>query len=219
MLTIIALRPYIKMHFSQFDCQTLFNIFQWRRDVRHFLEDQVPDNIIKKLQQAMAYAPSVGNSRPWRVFNVSSQPIRKQVFSNFERANKQATRQYDTQQAEDYQRLKLEGILSAPVQLAVFTDTNPTAGHGLGRQTIPFALDQSTAMAVQNLNLAARAYGLGVGMVTILEPKEMETLFKVPPAWRFSFYLCIGWPKFSSDLPLLHTLDWQKNQETEWLEI
>ena len=106
---------------------------------------------------------------------------------------------------------------AAPLQLAIFTDTNPTAGHGLGRHTMPQTLEQSTAMAIQNLNLAARAYGLGVGMLSILDPQAMEHLFEVPESWRFSLYLCIGWPQFTDDLPLLHRNGWQENTATEWL--
>ena len=117
-----------------------------------------------------------------------------------------------------YRALKLEGLQAAPLQLAIFTDTNPTAGHGLGRHTMPQTLEQSTAMAIQNLNLAARAYGLGVGMLSILDPQAMERLFEVPESWRFSLYLCIGWPQFTDDQPLLHRNGWQENTATEWLK-
>lgn len=165
----------------------------------------------------MALAPSVGNARPWRVFRVESPDARQQVHAIFARANAAAIDAQPPERQAAYRALKLEGLQAAPLQLAIFTDTDPTAGHGLGRHTMPQTLEQSTAMAIQNLNLAARAYGLGVGMLSILDPQAMEHLFEVPESWRFSLYLCIGWPQFTDDLPLLHRNGWQENTATEWL--
>lgn len=113
----------------------------------------------------------------------------------------------------------LEAIQTAPVQLAIFTDTEPPQGHGLGRQSLVSTLEQSTAMAVQNMNLVARSHGLGVGMVSILNPHSMQQIFEVPETWCFSFYLCIGWPEFESEQPLLHEVGWQENADHEWLRI
>ena len=98
----------------------------------------------------------------------------------------------------------------------MFTETDPAAGHGLGRHSMSQTLEQSTAMAIQNLNLAARAHGLGVGMLSILDPQAMEALFQTPATWRFNLYLCIGWPLFHDDQPLLHRLGWQENVLTVW---
>ncbi|MFD1198429.1 5,6-dimethylbenzimidazole synthase [Brucella gallinifaecis] len=189
------------MKFSSADQTVLFNMMRWRRDVRHFLTDPVPDNLLDQLRIAMDYAPSVGNSRPWRVFQVESLEKRKAVHDLFEIANQQAGCLYDGARADQYAKLKLEAIRTAPVQLAIFTENDPVEGHGLGRQTMVSTVEQSTAMAVQNLNLAARSLGLGVGMVSILDPDAMKQVFEVPASWRFSFYLCIGWPCFKSDTP------------------
>ncbi|GHC74905.1 hypothetical protein GCM10010136_24220 [Limoniibacter endophyticus] len=168
------------------------------------------------LKKAMDYAPSVGNARPWRVFNVASPEKREQVRQIFEKANSKAQAIYETERANEYRKLKLEGIRVAPLQLAIFTESEPDAGHGLGRQSMTSTLEQSTAMAVQNLCLAARAFGLGTGMVSILDPEAMQKLFCVPPSWRFSFYLCIGLPSFTDDTPLLHKCGWQENIKTRW---
>ena len=207
------------MKFSPADQNALFNIMRWRGDVRHFLTDPIPEELLTRLREAMHYAPSVGNSRPWRIFQVESTEKREAVYSLFEASNRQAARIYDEARANKYQQLKLEAIRTAPVQLAVFTENDPVEGHGLGRQTMASTLEQSTAMAVQNLNLAARSLGLGVGMVSILEPDAMKRLFQVPEHWRFSFYLCIGWPCFESDTPLLHENGWQQNTTLRWDKI
>lgn len=208
--------PAETMNFSEEDRVTLHRLMQWRRDVRHFREDAIPEALCERLQEAMALAPSVGNARPWRVLRVASAHLRQAVHDNFLRANAEALDAQSAERQAHYRQLKLEGLKTAPLQLAVFTDTDPAEGHGLGRHSMPQTLEQSTAMAVQNLNLMARAMGLGVGMVSILDPDEMARIFSAPPGWQFSLYLCIGWPEFHDDQPLLHRNGWQENVGTTW---
>lgn len=204
------------MEFGPRQAATLAEIMLWRRDVRHFLTDPVPETVLERLRLAMDHAPSVGNARPWRVLRVESPDLRGAVRAEFERCNQDAAAHYAGPQAEAYAKLKLAGLDAAPVQLAVFTDTDPEAGHRLGRATMDLTLQQSTAMAIFALWLAARAENLGVGAVSILMPRVMERLFKVPERWEFSAYLCIGKPAFTDDTPLLHRAAWQENEETVW---
>ena len=204
------------MRFTDNDAACLRRILDWRRDVRHFRTDAVPEATVARLHEAMACAPSVGNSRPWRVFRVEDPMLRAAVRENFAATNAAASARYDTAVRADYLRLKLAGLDAAPLQLAVFTETEPAAGRGLGRPTMPETLQQSTAMAIHTLWLAARAENLGLGMVSILDPWAMERLFGVPESWRFSAYLCLGWPEFNDDTPLLHRSGWQKNLQTDW---
>lgn len=145
------------MQFSPGTAEMLETLMRWRRDVRHFRTDPVPAPVLARLQQAMELAPSVGNSRPWRVLLVESPALRAAVRAEFVRCNAQAAGIYEGEQAAAYARLKLAGLDNAPVQLAVFTDLTPQAGHGLGRQTMPETLEQSTAMAIHTLWLTARA--------------------------------------------------------------
>ena len=204
------------MIFDTSDAATLTRILQWRRDVRHFRTDPVDPAVIARLQAAMDLAPSVGNARPWRVLNVQSLALRAAVRANFETCNARAADDYAGAQQAAYLALKLAGLDAAPLQLAIFTVTTPALGHGLGRRTMPGTLQQSTAMAIHTLWLAARAENLGLGMVSILDPAAMLPLFDLPPDWEFSAYLCIGHPQFTDDLPLLHRNDWQANHPTPW---
>ncbi|MEQ1653907.1 MAG: 5,6-dimethylbenzimidazole synthase [Hyphomicrobium sp.] len=204
------------MKFLPEDAETLARIQQWRRDVRHFRTDSVPQAVLDRLQTAMDYAPSVGNSRPWHVLRVESATLRSGVRAEFERCNGDAAKAYAGEQRDAYCALKLAGLDAAPVQLAVFTAIDPSEGHGLGRRTMPETLRQSTAMAVHGLWLAARAENLGVGMVSILDPRRMEFLFGMDAQWEFSAYLCVGWPAFVDDTPLLHRDGWQENTATRW---
>lgn len=207
------------MQFSAEQAETLTAILRWRRDVRHFRADPVDEATLTRLQEAMALAPSVGNARPWRVLRVNSPDIRTAVSEDFIRCNARAAQGYEGEQRAAYLKLKLSGLEVAPVQLAVFTDTAPEAGHGLGRATQPETLQQSTAMAIYTLWLAARAENIGLGMVSILDPDRITALMKVPDSWEFSAYLCLGYAEFADDTPLLHRTGWQENAATEWAPI
>ncbi|MDH5453146.1 MAG: 5,6-dimethylbenzimidazole synthase [Paracoccaceae bacterium] len=206
------------MEFTADDAEALTKVLRWRRDVRHFRSDPVPETTMGRLRDAMALAPSVGNARPWRVLRVQNSGLRNSVRLEFERCNAAAAAEYDEETRSEYSALKLAGLAAAPEHLAIFTATDPAAGRRLGRRTMPETLHQPTAMAIHTLWLAARAENLGLGMVSILEPARMERIFDVPESWEFSAYICLGWPEFTDDTPLLHRVGWQKNQPTEWME-
>lgn len=204
------------MQFTPEESATLLRILRWRRDVRHFRPDPVDEAVLERLRATMDCAPSVGNARPWRVIRVDDPGLRGAVRANFLRCNAEAAKLYFGEKHAEYLALKLAGLEIAPVQLAVFNVADVEAGHGLGRQTLPETLRQSTAMAIHTLWLAARSENLGLGMVSILEPHDIEALLGVPAGWEFAAYLCIGYPEFMDDTPLLHRAGWQENAETEW---
>ena len=202
--------------FDAADRDTLDRILRWRRDMRHFRTDPVPEALLDELHAAMELAPSVGNSRPWRVIRVESPELRARIRADFIRCNADAAAGYQGAQRSAYDTLKLAGLDRAPVWLAVFTDLNPPEGHGLGRATMPATLQQSTAMAIHTLWLAARVRGLGLGMVSILDPAHIGPMLAVPEGWAFTALLCLGWPEFTDDTPLLHRAGWQENTAPGW---
>ncbi|MGC8201809.1 5,6-dimethylbenzimidazole synthase [Aliiroseovarius sp. PTFE2010] len=204
------------MKLTQAHQDTLQTILAWRRDTRHFRTDPLAPTVLDTLRQAMDSAPSVGNSRPWRVLRVVDKTLRAKVSADFERSNAAAAQGYEDASREAYMALKLAGLNQAPEHLAIFTETAPIEGRGLGRQTMPQTLEQSTAMAIHALWLMARACNVGVGMVSIIDPDRIAALFEVPETWRFTAYLCIGYPEFDDDTPLLHRVGWQENTPTRW---
>lgn len=205
------------MQFTDHHASVLFDLLRWRRDVRHFRSDPVDEVQLLRLEDAMALAPSVGNSRPWRVVRVDSRELRKRIIESYERANRVAARQYEGEQQSVYKSLKLAGLREAPVHLAFFTDLAPHAGHGLGRQTMPETLTYSTVIAIHSLWLAARSMNLGVGWVSILSPSEVQSCLDVPSSWHFTAYLCLGYAAFDDDTPELERVGWQAKTRNSWL--
>jgi 5,6-dimethylbenzimidazole synthase len=190
----------------------LLDLFRWRRDVRHFRRDPVPPAQLARLLETACLAPSVGLSEPWRFVLVDDPARRAAIRANFEEANTEALTAQSGDQAALYARLKLAGLDEAPCHLALFAEPEPEQGHGLGRRTMPETVAYSTVMAVYTLWLAARAEGLGLGWVSILDPAPLAKTLDVPRQWLFIGYFCLGLPASESDTPELERLGWEQRQ-------
>ena len=190
----------------------LETLFAWRRDVRHFRSDPLPDGELERLLQLAQLAPSVGNAQPWRFVRILSQPLRETLAAHVDAANERAAERYDAERAAAYRRLKLHGLREAPEIIAVFSDEAPEAGHGLGIATMREMLRYSTVMAIHTLWLAARARGIGLGWVSILDPAPITALLDVPEHWALIGLLCIGLPSEPSNVPELERRGWQKRE-------
>ncbi|WP_341894503.1 5,6-dimethylbenzimidazole synthase [Ferrovibrio terrae] len=191
----------------------LTELMVWRRDVRRFRRDPVPPDLVARLLETAALAPSVGNSQPWRFVLVEDAGRRAKVVANFERANAEALGDYSGEQAKLYASLKLAGLKEAPVHLAVFCDEATLQGHGLGRRTMPEMLDYSAVMAVYGFWLAARAAGLGAGWVSIFEPEALTRELEVEPDWKLVAYLCVGGPEDEQATPELQRAGWEHRRD------
>lgn len=187
----------------------LDDLFVWRRDVRHFRSEPVSDELIDELLDAASLAPSVGNSQPWRFVSVESEERRQRIREIFTACNREALQDYRGEKSKLYASLKLEGLKQAPVHLSVFVDTTTQTGSGLGRKTMPETLQYSTVLAVHTLWLAARARGIGVGWVSIIDPEEVRVVLDVPDSWELVGYLCVGYPKEEHAVPELVRQGWQ----------
>jgi 5,6-dimethylbenzimidazole synthase len=185
-------------------------LLRWRRDVRRFRSDPIPPHLIDKLLALASLAPSVGLSQPWRFVLVETPARRAAIRENFAKANDSALSGYAGDRQARYARLKLEGLSQAPVHLAVCADEATEQGHGLGRQTMPETLRYSVVAAIQTLWLAARAEGIGVGWVSILDPDAACATLELPPDWTFVAYLCLGWPEEEHDDPELERHGWEQ---------
>jgi 5,6-dimethylbenzimidazole synthase len=187
----------------------LTDLFRWRRDVRRFRPDPLPAGTLDEILALASLAPSVGLSEPWRFVLVDDPVRRAAVRASFEGCNAQALAGYADDQAALYARLKLAGLDEAPAHLAVFAEPDPLQGSGLGRRTMPETVIWSTVMAVHTLWLAARARGLGLGWISILDPAEVTRALDIPGHWILIGYLCLGYPRTDSDTPELQCAGWE----------
>jgi 5,6-dimethylbenzimidazole synthase len=197
--------------FSDAERAAVYRAIEERRDVRaHFVADPVPQDVLLRVLEAAHHAPSVGFSQPWRFIVVRDRARREAVHAIFERANAEAAASYEGDRASVYRRLRLAGILDAPVNVCVVCDEEPARGAGLGRRTMPETARYSTVCAIQNLWLAARAEGLGVGWVSIVDPAELREVFGIPAPFTIVAYLCLGYVGEFARVPDLERAGWEK---------
>jgi 5,6-dimethylbenzimidazole synthase len=193
----------------------LRELLAWRRDVRRFRRDPLPEGAIERLIETACLAPSVGLSQPWRFVRVDAPERRAAIAANFAECNAAALQQQASDRAGLYAQLKLAGLGDAPCHLAVFADPASEQGHGLGRLTMPEMIEYSAVAAVHTLWLAARAEGIGLGWVSILDPAAVRVILDVPAAWRLIGYFCLGYPAAADDTPELEREGWETRRPAD----
>jgi 5,6-dimethylbenzimidazole synthase len=193
----------------------LRDLFVWRRDVRRFRREPLAAGTIERLIETACLSPSVGLSQPWRFVIVEDAARRRAVIDDFRACNGEALRAYAGGAAERYAALKLAGLEEAPCHVAVFADRSTEVGTGLGRRTMPETAEYSVVAAICTLWLAARAEGIGLGWVSILDPVRIGEILDVPKDWIFIGYLCLGYPQHDDDRPELERAQWERRRPTE----
>ena len=188
----------------------LRDLFAWRRDVRRFRTDLLPAGAVERLIEIACLSPSVGLSQPWRFVVVTDAERRQAVIADFKSCNADALQCYAGERATRYAALKLAGLEEAPCHLAVFSDSATETGHGLGRMTMPEMVDYSVIGAIAMMWLAARAEGIGMGWVSILNPPHIAEILDVPTSWRLMGYFCLGYPLSESSEPELEAAKWEQ---------
>ncbi|MFL1483361.1 5,6-dimethylbenzimidazole synthase [Marinobacter sp. LN3S78] len=204
--------------FSDEERQGLYRAIHERRDVRsQFLPDPIPNDILARLLNAAHHAPSVGFMQPWDFILIDSVPVREQVVAIFEQENEKAANNYTGDRQQTYRSLKLQGILESPINLCITCDRSRGGEHVLGRNSIVETDLFSTCLAVQNLWLAARAEGIGVGWVSILEPQQLAKTLNLPEHVYPLAYLCLGYVSEFLDQPELQKKGWRSRLPLEEL--
>jgi 5,6-dimethylbenzimidazole synthase len=199
--------------FTDEERQAIHKVMRGRRDIRHFLAEPIPDEVLRRILEMAHLAPSVGFMQPWNFILISSLEIRRQVKTLFDQINAcELERIEATERKELYARLKLEGILEAPLNIAVTCDSGRDAPFVLGRGPMPQTDLFSTCLAIQNMWLAARAEGVGVGWVSILDSAKTEQLLGLPSGVQLVAYLCVGYPIEFRSRPMLEEVGWKARQ-------
>jgi 5,6-dimethylbenzimidazole synthase len=197
--------------FDECERQAVYRAIRERRDVRRgYLPEPMPDELLRRLLEAAHSAPSVGLMQPWRFIVVRDFSVRQNIHKIFLDANQQALAAYEGERRRNYASLKLEGILEAPQNLCIVCDSQSSQGHQLGRRTMPETALYSAVCAIQNLWLAARAEGIGVGWVSILEPNQLRCALGVPEHITPVAYLCLGYVEAFAATPDLERAGWEK---------
>lgn len=180
-----------------------------RRDVRNeFLDEDVPQDILMRILDAAHHAPSVGFMQPWNFVVIRDRVVRGAVHEAFLRGAAAEEQMLDPARRTQYRNLKLEGILKAPVNICVTCDRSRHGATGLGRTQQPNTDLLSTACAVQNLWLAARVEGVGVGWVSIMRESELREILGIPEEIAIVAYLCVGYVERAYRKPELEVKRW-----------
>jgi 5,6-dimethylbenzimidazole synthase len=197
--------------FSEEERRGLYRAIYDRRDVRsHFTSEPIAEDVLARLLDAAHHAPSVGFMQPWNFIIIQDPEVRRRIHHLFERANREAAEIYEGDRRSVYNGLKLAGILDAPINLCVTCDLATLRGSGLGRQTMPETALYSTVCAVENLWLAARAEGVGVGWVSILHVDELRSALGIPETVMPVAYLCLGYVSEFGTQPELELKGWEQ---------
>jgi nicotinate-nucleotide--dimethylbenzimidazole phosphoribosyltransferase len=205
------------MNFSDDDRRAVYEVIAKRRDIRHFRAGApLADDVLRRILGAAHQAPSVGYSQPWDFVVVRDRARKERIRESFLRVRAaEAARFPAGERREQYLAYKLEGILDAAVNVCVTVDLRPADEAVLGTTAQPESLRWSACCAVQNLWLAARAEGVGVGWVSIVEPTVLRRELQLPPGIEPVAYLCVGEPTEFRERPLLEETGWRQRRAVD----
>jgi len=198
--------------FAPSDSLILNDIMRHRRDVRgnRFIDKALPEETLEQILDAALLAPSVGYSQPWKFVVIQEEHIKQQVFDSFCEETKHASSLFSGKKQQEYQQLKLEGILEAPVNIAVFYQ--PSQAPVLGQTSMVEMGKFSVVCAIQNMWLMARALNVGIGWVSIINPKKVKEAVNAPKNSELIGYLCVGYVSEFLDEPELKQAGWNKQK-------
>ena len=195
--------------FSEAERQAVYDVIHARRDIRsQFLPDPIEAEVLLRILDAAHHAGSVGFMQPWNFLVLRDRELRRGVKEIFQRENERAAERFSGEKGALYRGLKLEGILESPLNICVTCDRERHGPEVLGRASMRETDLYSTCCAIQNLWLAARAEGLGVGWVSILDAEEVRRLLAIPESHQLVAYLCVGYVAAFPAAPELQTRGW-----------
>ncbi|MEW2549749.1 nicotinate-nucleotide--dimethylbenzimidazole phosphoribosyltransferase [Streptomyces sp. NPDC047002] len=197
---------------------TVLRVMRERRDIRNgFRSDPVPQDVLLRVLEAAHTAPSVGHSQPWDFVVIRSEETRRAMHELAQRQRDAYAESLPKGRAKQFKELKIEAILDTPVNIVVTADPTRGGRHTLGRHTQPQMAPYSSALAVENLWLAARAEGLGVGWVSFFDEREMVRALGLPEHLEVVAYLCVGYVDTFPEDPELMQAGWSKRRPLAWV--
>ncbi|MEV5980510.1 nicotinate-nucleotide--dimethylbenzimidazole phosphoribosyltransferase [Streptomyces sp. NPDC052114] len=198
--------------------EAVLRVMRERRDIRNgFRNDAIPHEVLLRVLEAAHTAPSVGHSQPWDFVVIKSAETRRTMHELAMRQRDAYAKSLPKGRAKQFKELKIEAILDTPVNIVVTADPTRGGRHTLGRHTQPQMAPYSSALAVENLWLAARAEGLGVGWVSFFDEREMVRALGLPEHLEVVAYLCVGYVDEFPDEPELMQAGWSKRRPLSWV--
>ncbi|MFD5238585.1 nicotinate-nucleotide--dimethylbenzimidazole phosphoribosyltransferase [Streptomyces tendae] len=198
--------------------EAVLKVMRERRDIRNgFRADPIPHEVLLRVLEAAHTAPSVGHSQPWDFVVIRSADTRRAMHELATRQRDAYAKSLPKGRAKQFKELKIEAILDTPVNIVVTADPTRGGRHTLGRHTQPQMAPYSSALAVENLWLAARAEGLGVGWVSFFDEREMVRALGLPEHLDVVAYLCVGYVDEFPDEPELMQAGWSKRRPLSWV--
>lgn len=199
--------------FSADERAAVYRAIAERRDMRHFKSDPIDPSLLQRLLLAAHQAPSVGLMQPWRFIRISDGELRAQIHALVDDERRATARALD-QREDEFLRLKVEGVRDcAEVLIAALMDKREP--HIFGRRTLPQMDLASVACAIQNLWLAARAEGIGMGWVSLFDPKALARLLKIPVGSEPIAIICLGHVHEFYPEPMLQLEGWRQADTLE----
>jgi 5,6-dimethylbenzimidazole synthase len=199
--------------FDEREAAAVYRAIGARRDIRQFRDGEIGTDVLERVLGAAHRAPSVGYSQPWDFVVVRDRARRGRIRESFLRCREREASRFSAERREKYLSYRLEGILESSLNVCVTVDERPGPEPILGTVTQPESVRSSVFCAVQNLWLAARVEGLGVGWVSIVEPEVLRAELSLPDGVSPMAYLCVGWPVEFRDRPLLEETGWRARRE------
>ncbi|WP_328556591.1 nicotinate-nucleotide--dimethylbenzimidazole phosphoribosyltransferase [Streptomyces sp. NBC_00358] len=204
--------------YSDAEREAVLRVIRERRDIRNgFRSDPIPHDVLLRVLEAAHTAPSVGHSQPWDFVVIRSADTRRSMHELAQRQREAYAKSLPKGRAKQFKELKIEAILDTPVNIVVTADPTRGGRHTLGRHTQPQMAPYSSALAVENLWLAARAEGLGVGWVSFFDEREMVRALGLPEHLDVVAYLCVGYVDEFPDEPELMQAGWSKRRPLSWV--
>ncbi|GAA0633349.1 hypothetical protein GCM10009535_06360 [Streptomyces thermocarboxydovorans] len=204
--------------YDEAEREAVLKVMRERRDIRNgFRSDPIPHEVLLRVLEAAHTAPSVGHSQPWDFVVIRSAETRRAMHELAMRQREAYAKSLPKGRAKQFKELKIEAILDTPVNIVVTADPTRGGRHTLGRHTQPQMAPYSSALAVENLWLAARAEGLGVGWVSFFDEREMVRALGLPEHLEVVAYLCVGYVDEFPDEPELMQAGWSKRRPLSWV--
>jgi len=201
----------MKHRFSNDEIDAVYKAISERRDIRHFLDDPIDPEILTRILQAAHLAPSVGFMQPWRFIRITDANLRTKIYQLVEQERIKTADALEERE-DEFMRLKVEGIRECG-ELLVVALMNNRGQHVFGRRTMPEMDLASTACAIQNMWLASRVEGIGMGWVSLFDPEQLRLLLEIPTGAKPIAVLCLGHVEAFYPKPMLELEGWDSRKK------